>query len=378
MERYKVIGLMSGSSLDGLDIAYCNFTFNKGKWEFNILKTDVIAYPDEWVQEIKRLPVASAKTMWESHAALGNYFGEQVNAFIKNNNLVGKVDLVSSHGHTIFHFPEKRFTAQIGDGSAIAARTNLPVICDFRSTDIADGGQGTPIVPIGDLLLFTGHRFCLNIGGIANISCKTGTSSTSPPPSPKEREKYSIVAFDICAANQVMNSLSIRLGKEFDEAGNLAASGKVENRLLESLNALEYYHLSYPKSLDNSFSREVILPLLEEFGISAEDKLRTYAEHIAMQIANHIKAIESKEQLKFGGDEKMLVTGGGAFNTFLIERIKALTNIEIEVPNSELVKFKEAVVIALMGVLRMRNEVNVLKSVTGASKDSVGGAVYRP
>ena len=374
MERYKAIGLMSGSSLDGLDIAYCNFTFNNGKWEFGILKTDVIAYPDEWIQEIKRLPVASAKTIWESHAALGNYFGEQVNAFIKSNGLTGKVDLVSSHGHTIFHFPEKRFTTQIGDGSAIAARTNLPVICDFRSADIADGGQGTPIVPIGDFLLFTGHRFCLNIGGIANISCKI----TSPRPSPKEREEYSIVAFDICAANQVMNSLSVRLGKEFDEAGKFAASGKVENKLLENLNALEFYHQSYPKSLDNSYSREVILPLLEEFDISNEDKLRTYTEHIAVQIAYHIKMIAEKENLNLGNDEKMLVTGGGAFNSFLVERIKALTNIETEVPSTELVKFKEALVIALMGVLRMRNEVNVLKSVTGASKDSIGGAVYRP
>ena len=189
MEKYTAIGLMSGSSLDGLDIAYCEFTLENNTWSFKILETDVVPFPDEWIQEIKRLPVANAKTLWETHAALGNYFGEQVREFIVKKSLKGKVDYVSSHGHTIFHFPEKRFTTQIGDGAAIAARTNLPVICDFRSADIADGGQGTPIAPIGDLLLFPTHRFCLNIGGIANISGKTNGS---------------IVAFDVCTANQVL------------------------------------------------------------------------------------------------------------------------------------------------------------------------------
>jgi anhydro-N-acetylmuramic acid kinase len=365
MERYKAIGLMSGSSLDGLDIAYCEFSIKERQWSLKVLNTDVVAYPDEWVQEIKRLPVASAKTLWQSHADLGHYFAEQVNAFIARHKLKGKVDLVASHGHTIFHFPEKRMTTQIGDGSAIAAITDLPVICDFRSGDIADGGQGTPIVPIGDLLLFTDFRFCLNLGGIANISCKTNR--------PK-----GIVAFDICAANQVLNSLSNRLGSEFDEGGKLAEQGAVEANLLQILNDIDYYRRDYPKSLDNGFSRELILPMIEEFDISIQDKLRTYTEHIAAQIAGHIKTIAQKENLQLGADEKMLATGGGAFNTFLIERVKALSGIEVVVPGDDLVKFKEAIVIALMGVLRLRNEVNVLKSVTGAKKDSVAGAVYRP
>ncbi len=364
METYTAIGLMSGSSLDGLDIACCEFSVENGKWNFKILKTDVVAYPDEWAQDLKGLPVAHAKTFWETHARLGNYFGEQVSAFIKKNSLTGKVDWVSSHGHTIFHFPEKKFTTQIGDGAAIAARTNLPIICDFRSADIADGGQGTPIVPIGDKLLFTGYRFCLNIGGIANISCKIVGDS--------------IVAFDICAANQVINSLANRLGKDFDESGTLAATGKLNEGLLKKLNALGFYTQPYPKSLDNSFSRDVIFQLLEEVELSVEDKLRTYTEHIAIQVAEHIRMIAQKEKMSFSNDEKMLATGGGAFNKFLIERIKEQSKINVEVPGSELVKFKEAVVIAFMGVLRMRNEVNVLKSVTGASKDSIGGAVYRP
>ena len=368
MDTYHVIGLMSGSSLDGLDIAYCLFSNEnaclpdrQGKWNFKILKTDMVEYPDVWVQEIKQLPVASAKTFLEIHASLGNYFGKRVNDFIKKNSLQNKVDLVASHGHTIFHFPEKRFTTQIGDGAAIAAQTNLPVACDFRTADIANGGQGTPIVPIGDKFLFTGYRFCLNIGGIANISCKT---------------ENSIVAFDICAANQILNLLANRLGKEYDTNGEIAASGNVNEALLTKLNTLAFYSLDYPKSLDNSFSRESVLPLLEEFEISTEDKMRTYVEHIAIQIAKHIKWISEKEKINFSDEDNMLVTGGGAFNKFLIERIKAQTKIFVEVPNDESVKFKEAVVIAFMGVLRMRNEVNVLRSVTGASKDSIGGAMY--
>ncbi|MES2622768.1 MAG: anhydro-N-acetylmuramic acid kinase [Bacteroidota bacterium] len=363
MESYRVIGLMSGSSLDGLDIAYCEFRTENNKWSFKILKTSVVEYPDEWMQEIKGLPVSNAKTLWETHAGLGSFFGQQVNEFIKKNSLKDKVDLVASHGHTIFHFPEKKFTTQIGDGAAISARTNLPVACDFRSADIADGGQGTPIVPIGDKLLFPHFRFCLNIGGIANISCKT---------------EHSIVAFDICCANQILNMLANRTGKDYDAGGEIAASGSLNQELLEKLNALEYYKLSYPKSLDNSFSREMILPLLEELPISIEDKMRTYAEHIAFQVGNHVTMISKKEKIEFGAKEKILATGGGAFNKFLMERIHAQTKMNVEVPGDETVKFKEALVIAFMGVLRMRNEVNVLKSVTGASKDSIGGAVYRP
>jgi anhydro-N-acetylmuramic acid kinase len=363
MDRYHVVGLMSGSSLDGLDIAYCEFTFDNGKWSFKILKTAVVEYPDEWAQEIKGLPVAHAKTLWETHAGLGNYFGLQVNDFIKKNSLKGKVDLVASHGHTIFHFPEKRFTTQIGDGAAIAARTNLPVVCDFRSIDIADGGQGTPIVPIGDQLLFPHFRFCLNIGGIANISCKT---------------THSIVAFDICCANQVLNMLANRSGKEYDANGDIAKSGNVNDDLLTKLNSIGYYPLPYPKSLDNSFSREVILPVLEEVPLSIEDKMRTYVEHIAVQVDAHVKMIARKEKIEFNSKEKILATGGGAFNKFLIERIQAQAKLQVEVPGDETVKFKEALVIAFMGVLRVRKEVNVLKSVTGASKDSIGGAVYIP
>jgi len=363
MNTYHVIGLMSGSSLDGLDIAYCQFHLDAGKWNFKILKTDVVPFTSEWIEKIKSLPVAGAKTLWEAHANLGNHFGECVSEFIKKNSLQNKVDFVASHGHTIFHFPEKKFTTQIGDGAAIAAQANLPVVCDFRSADIANGGQGTPIVPIGDKFLFADYRFCLNIGGIANISCKT---------------ENAIVAFDVCAANQVLNSLANSLNQEYDDEGKIASSGNINEQLLQQLNGLEYCSLPYPKSLDNSFSRESVLPLLEGLQISTGSKMRTFVEHIAVQVAKHIQLIAEKEKINFSASEKMLITGGGAFNKFLIERIEAQTKILIEVPADEVVKFKEAVVIAFMGVLRMRNEINVLRTVTGASNDTIGGAVYLP
>lgn len=361
MNSYRVIGLMSGSSLDGLDIAYCEFSEEEGNWSFKILQTEVVAFSAEGVLRIKSLPSASAKDMAQAHTSLGSYFGKSVHEFIQKNSLQNKVDFIASHGHTIFHFPGKGFTTQIGDGAAIAAHTNLAVVCDFRSADIANGGQGTPIVPIGDQLLFTDYKFCLNIGGIANISCKTETG---------------IVAFDICAVNQVLNFLANTFEKEYDAGGEIAGKGKLNTELLTKLNALSFYSQPFPKSLDNSFSRDIILPILNESTISAEDKMRTYAEHIAFQIANHIQRIIKKEKISLSAEDKILITGGGTFNTFLVQRIKAQTKLTIEIPNEELVKFKEALVIAFMGVLRKRNQVNVLKSVTGARKDTVGGAVY--
>lgn len=362
MDTYRVIGLMSGSSLDGLDIAYCELKCDAGKWQYNIIKTYIVEYPEVLLKSLKGLTGADGKSLWQMHTALGAYIGQHVNLFVEQHQLHGKVDFIASHGHTVFHFPGNRFTTQIGDGTAIAAHAGLPVVCDFRSADIAYGGQGTPIVPIGDKLLFSDYKLCLNIGGIANISCKV--------------DEGKIVAFDICAANQVLNYYANRLGKDYDDSGAMAKSGKVNKALLEELNALDYYSQPYPKSLDNSYSRDMVLPVIEGYTISEEDCLATFTEHIALQIAQHINAIAAKQKVKFTAADAMLVTGGGAFNKYLIERIQAHTPVKVTVPDTQTVKFKEALVIALMGTLRMRGEVNVLKSVTGAAKDTVGGAIY--
>jgi anhydro-N-acetylmuramic acid kinase len=353
---YRAIGIMSGSSLDGLDIAFVEFIETGGKWSYEILHAECVGYSKEWEENLRNAVTLSALDYQLLHTAYGHYTGQQVNAFIQKHGLEHKVHLVASHGHTTFHLPKQQMTAQLGDGAAIAAKTNLNVVSDLRSLDMALGGQGAPIVPIGEKLLFTGHEYFLNIGGIANISIH-------------EKDKCS--AYDVCAANRVLNMLASENGLAFDEGGKLAAAGRVSDPLLGQLNALDYYSQLYPKSLANSFGTGIVFPMIKAAGLSVQDGLRTYTEHIAIQISNTMTAAAETK--------KMLVTGGGALNSFLIERIKTLLlplNTEVVVPDEKTVQYKEAVIMALIGLLRWREEENVLASVTGAMRGSVGGALW--
>jgi anhydro-N-acetylmuramic acid kinase len=355
---YRAIGVMSGSSLDGLDIAFVEFHQNFDRWSYEIKQADCYEYSAGWINKLKSATTLSAKDYQLLHAEYGHYIGEQVNRFIEENSLHYQVALISSHGHTTFHFPSKKMTAQIGDGSAIAAETKLPVVTDLRSLDVAFGGQGAPIVPIGEKFLLGDYNYFLNLGGIANISFNI--------------DKYT--AFDICPANRVLNMLSNDAGKEFDENGEMAGSGVVHESLLEKLNALDYYRQPFPKSLANEFGTDVVYPLIRESGMKTEDALRTYVEHIVIQIK---KAI-ANSGLRMA-NRRLLATGGGAFNLFLIERLKDQLqnlNVEVIIPGENLVKYKEALVMAFIGVLRWRQEYNVLSSVTGAERDSIGGALW--
>lgn len=358
-DSYRAIGLMSGSSLDGVDLAYCHFSFTDGRWHFSVEKTACIEYSQEWLFKLRSARGLDGRSLWRLHADYGHLLGGMVADFVEANDLKGKVDLIASHGHTIFHFPDQRFTAQIGDGAAIAAVTGMPVVSDLRSSDVALGGSGAPIVPIGDRLLFPQYAYLLNLGGIANITIKAGDS---------------ITAFDICPANQVLNHYAQQLGHQFDVNGHLAASGQINAELLSALNTLDYYQRSAPKSLDNGYTTDHILPAVEKYSISIQDKLATATEHIAVQIGLHI----SRASVAAGPHVKMLVTGGGAFNTYLINRISHHANVIVEVPSAQIVSYKEAIVMALIGVLRLRGEVNVLSSVTGASRDARCGAIYLP
>jgi anhydro-N-acetylmuramic acid kinase len=356
MPHYKVIGLMSGSSLDGLDIAYCDLQKSEEGWAYSILHADCLAYSKEWLERLRNARTLAGKGLWKLHADYGHLLAGLVNDFIHANHLAGKVDLIASHGHTIFHFADEKFTTQIGDGAAIAVGTGISVACDFRAADIALGGQGTPIAPIADLLLFQKYKYLLNIGGIANLTIKTGNE---------------IAAFDICAANQVLNHYASQNGLEYDRGGALAASGYIHAMLLEALNKLPYYEKRYPKSLDNGFSKDVVIPLIDSFDISAADKLHTYCEHIAQQITLSMGSGSGKQ-------DELFITGGGAFNTYLISRIAAHSPVSVHIPSAEIVQYKEALAIALIGALRVRQEPNVLAKVTGAARDSIGGALYHP
>jgi anhydro-N-acetylmuramic acid kinase len=342
-----VIGVMSGTSLDGLDLACCHFQF-KEKWSFSLQHAVTIPYNKYWRQLLEFLPKVAGVDLVQADVEYGRFIGNEIVRFIEITGI--KPDLIASHGHTVFHQPDKGYTLQIGNGHAISAVTGLPVVFDFRSLDVALGGQGAPLVPIGDQMLFGDYDYCLNLGGFANISFHDHTSGR--------------VAYDIGPVNIVLNYLSRKTGNPFDNKGMMASSGKTDVHLLESLNKLDYYHREYPKSLGKEWVEQFVFPLLETSGISIEDQLNTFSAHIADQVG---KALKSTKQ------GSVLVTGGGAFNEFLIQSLNNKTQCDTVIPETYIVNYKEAIVFALLGLLRLRNEINCLRSVTGASRDSVCG-----
>jgi anhydro-N-acetylmuramic acid kinase len=357
---YKIIGLMSGSSLDGLDIVYTELEENAGKWKFSVLNADCVAYSAEWKEQLKNAHSLNALDYQLLHTAYGHYLGSEVNKFIERHGLHYQVALIASHGHTSFHYPAQKMTAQLGDGAAIAAETSLPVVSDLRSLDVAFDGQGAPIVPIGEKFLFPDYRLFLNLGGIANISIHT---------------EDLVIAFDVCPANRVLNSIAAKVGKDYDVNGEMAATGNVHAPLLTKLNELAYYRQPPPKSLDNSFGAAEVYSLVRSFALTHNDSLRTLVEHIVIQIKN---AIAAEYKVSHPGS-KLLVTGGGAFNAFLMQRLKQeleTINIEAIVPDKQIVECKEALIMAFLGVRRWRQEYTGLSSATGAKRDSIGGAVW--
>lgn len=356
--EYHVIGLMSGTSLDGLDIAACKFCYENGKWTFAIQDAETVAYTEPLQEKLRNAHTLSAYEYVLLHNELANYWGILVKQFIENQAI--KVDFIASHGHTVFHQPQKGLTTQIGNGAILAAICQLPVVSDFRVLDVALGGQGAPLVPIGDKLLFGEYDFCLNLGGIANISTENNGQR---------------IAYDICPANMILNHLALQLGYSYDENGNLARKGKFDKELFENLNQLDFYQQVAPKSLGREWFAEKFMPLINQYlhntnHETIENLLATCTHHIAYQIAQNITSTKQEKPT-------LLVTGGGAFNSYLLELLQNYApNLQIIVPDSRLIQFKEALIFAFLGVLRWRNEPNALKSVTGASKDSCGGSVF--
>ena len=350
---YHVIGIMSGTSLDGVDLAYCVFKYDeKKKWSYQIEQTGTIPYPEEWMKLLPSLMKVDAYTFAKANVDLGYYFGSLIKTFILENNIAA--DFIASHGHTIFHQPDIGLTAQIGSGASIAATCGLPVVCDFRSTDVAYGGQGAPLVPMGDALLFSEFDYCLNLGGFSNISYLHAGQR---------------IAYDICPVNTLLNKLAQRVGLEYDKDGLIGRTGCIDTHLLERLNSLSYYDLKPPKSLGFEWSNDNIWPILNMSQLSIPDLLRTVIEHVAIQLSNSISGFELG---------KLLVTGGGVKNIFLMERFRARTKHTIIIPENKVIDYKEAMIFAFLGVLRVRSESNCLQSVTGAVKDSIGGAIYLP
>ncbi len=356
--EFYVIGLMSGTSLDGLDIAYCHFTYRNDVFGYKVLAAETIEYDSELKSAFQRIENSDAAYFCEWDRKTGKYFGEQVIDFMRRNS-IAEVDFISSHGHTIFHQPEKGFTVQIGHGASLGAACGLPVICDFRSLDVALGGQGAPLVPIGDQLLFAGYDFCLNLGGIANISFQNADKR---------------MAFDIVPVNMILNKWAQYTGLEFDKDGELASKGNVDENLLNKLNALSFYEQSFPKSLGKEWVLACVIPIIEEFvNLSINDVLATFCEHVALQISKVVLS-----NAKGRNNCSLLATGGGALNNYLMSLLKTKLSphCELIIPDEKTLKFKEAIIFAFLGILRVLEIPNSLRSVTGAAKDNVGGCVY--
>lgn len=352
MRDFKVIGLMSGSSLDGVDIAYVNFSHDNKKWFFQIVEAGNVPYSEYWKEQLSLAFNKDKEELKELDKEYGRYLGSITKKFIMKYDMEPK--LIASHGHTIFHRPEEGFTLQIGDGQEIANATGLMTINDFRTEDVEKGGQGAPLVPIGDRHLFDEYPICLNIGGIANVSYETEDRRT---------------AYDICMANQLLNYLAGKLGYDYDNNGCFAQQGTVNPELLNILNDNPYYKHDAPKSLGREFFENVQHKVIDDSELSVYDLLATATEHIALQITNSTNHLDAT---------KMLITGGGAKNQYLINRIKALSKHEIVIPDTMIIDYKEALIFAFLATLKMEGKINVLSSVTGASSDSSSGKIWMP
>ncbi len=346
-QEMYAIGVMSGTSLDGVDLVYTKITYDH-HYSYNIIASDTIPYSDIWQKKLREAFTSSALEITKLNITYAKLLGTFINTFITKHNLK-KIDFIASHGHTIFHNPEESYTLQIGDGATLAQMCNINVVSDFRTQDVAMGGQGAPLVPIGDLLFFKEYDYCVNIGGFANISFDENSVRQ---------------AFDICPANIILNHFTRKLGKAYDDQGKIAKSGTINTDLLKKLNHLKLYNKK------NAMGYEVVLsdfiPLINSYQLSVEDVLQTYVEHIAMRIAKSLQP-----------NTKTLVTGGGAYNTYLINRLQYYSDSEIILPNNELINYKEALIFALLGFLKIQNKPNILASVTGALKDHSGGVYFK-
>ncbi|NOZ48261.1 MAG: anhydro-N-acetylmuramic acid kinase [Chlorobi bacterium] len=350
MKKYTGVGIMSGTSVDGLDIALCNFYFENSEWQFEIIKAETFKYDLHWRKKLKEAYKLTSFELLKLHKEYGAFTGKQINIFLKSVKL--KIDFIASHGHTVFHQPEKKVSFQLGDGACIAAETKHLTISDFRNQDVVLGGNGAPLVPIGDMFLFSEYDYCINLGGFANISFQKNDNR---------------IAFDICPVNIIINYLSEMKGFEFDDKGKIAAKGSINNSLLLQLNNINYYKKEPPKSLGIEWLKKEFLPLVNSANLSIEDKMRTIYEHISLMITKNVMNSKSK---------KVLITGGGAYNDFLIQCIKEKTDSIIVLPEKKIIEFKEALIFAFLGLLRLQNKINCLSSVTGAKYNHSGGVIH--
>jgi len=365
-KTYHVIGLMSGTSLDGLDIAYCELRLDNSRWEFSILEAVTVKYTQKWKLRLQAAPTLNGLELSLLNTAYGHWIGQTVHQFINKHKISPM--LIASHGHTVFHRPMDGMTLQIGSGAAIAAETGISIVCDFRALNVAIGGQGAPLVPIGDMLLFGEYEACVNLGGFANISMKSETDNSIR----SVKVSASVIrrtAFDICPVNIVLNYLAEKVGQPYDPSGSIASDGALNWLLFNKLENLAYYSVEGPKSLGREWVEKKILPLMDESGLSVPDLLHTYTHHAAEQISRSLP----KE-----AGSRAIFTGGGTHNRYLMNLISERSACIPVIPSDKVIEYKEALVFALLGVLRMEGMNNCLADATGAPCDCSSGAVHLP
>ncbi|MBT7553717.1 MAG: anhydro-N-acetylmuramic acid kinase [Flavobacteriaceae bacterium] len=346
-----VIGLMSGTSLDGLDI--CFVSFKKSNYsKYNIINSKTYSYNEKWIEKLKKSIFLNKQELKKIDIEYGTLISNYLKEFISEFS-IDKIDLISSHGHTVFHEPNKGKTLQIGDGKTINKIVKTDVVCDFRTQDVEYKGQGAPLVPIGDLHLFSNYKFCLNLGGFSNVSIK---------------DNNKIKAFDICPVNTVLNHYSKKMGYTFDQDGVLSKKGTVNLDLLNQLNQMSFYNKLGPKSLGIEFVKSKVIPLIDSHILNPKDILRTYIEHISDQISKSIGSYFN---------DRILISGGGTYNNTLIDSIKTKVKSKVIIPDSQIIDYKEALIFAYMGLLKSKEKINCLKSVTGAIKDHSSGKIFR-
>ncbi|WKS94684.1 anhydro-N-acetylmuramic acid kinase [Riemerella columbina] len=354
----KIIGIMSGTSLDGID--FCYVDLDTEIYQFDILKAQTLPYPQEWVSILASASEQSPEEVARLNLTYTAYLNEMIHRFMATHQ-IKDLDLIASHGHTIWHNPNAGYTLQIGNLDALNQGIKVPIVCDFRVQDVALGGQGAPLVPIGDRLLFSAYDYCLNLGGFSNISFEV---------------QQQRIAFDISPVNTLLNYFSEQgFHLPYDKNGDLARQGAPHPALIAQLNTVDYYQEQPPKSLGIESVKSIFIPMIEAFidenKIAAKDVLASLVEHIAIQISNVLPKNESPKRI--------LVTGGGAYHQYLIEQLQHYaTPHQIHLPSAEIIEYKEALIFALLGVLRFQNKVNVLASVTGAKTDHSSGKILRP
>ena len=354
--RLTICGVMSGSSLDGLDMAICNIERAPfGQFDWSIERADTFSFPDALSDLLMSTYEGSASNIYSVEQEFSKFSANCIKTFIDDSS----VDYVGMHGHTIFHHPEDGYTVQIGNGQFIAHRIGIPVICEMRSKDIALGGQGAPLAPTVEKYLLSEFTAFLNLGGIANISL---------------HQDDKITAFDITACNQPLNYLCQKhFDLPYDNEGKLAAKGKLDTDLLEKLNALPYLTMEPPKSLANTWVINDFMSIVNDHIAPHKNKLNTIVQHMAIQTA---KSLENMSP-----ETAVYATGGGVFNKFMMKCLSSQLSkqgIVLEAADSMMAEFKEALLMALMAYLSVHELPNSFASVTGAKKDNCNGVVYHP